>query len=726
MACIFFNVRHKFSIFKAILPLIRRFRNAQVHNLTMIRSLFILLLLVLSGGSRAVWAQPLQWDLTYGGESYEELNAVLVVADGIVAGGSSKSNIAFGRPLDYSWNILLIKTNFDGQVIWRRFYGGDQDERLWTMIRTADGGFLCGGYSYSGINGDKTQPNRGDMDVWLLKLDADGQLEWDKTYGGTFRDELFALLEIPNGGGYILGAHSNSNISGEKSEMSRGNQDFWLLQIDQQGNKVWDKTLGGDGYEQLHDLAWAADGTVYASGGTLSAANTGEVGTDAARGGMDFWLVKFNPVSRQLVWSHRYGGTGEDYPYSLIRTRNGGVLLGGRSGSVSGSGDKTTPFYGGDSDYWLLQINDNGQKNREWSFGGSGLDDLYYIQENEVGQVVVGGVSDSGISGNKTTAGHGSYDYWTIGLDKNGNKSWEKNLGGTDGDAFTKIARRPNGALVYGGHSFSNSGFEKTQNSFGETDFWLVSALCEATVAIVETEVPIPCSNQPLNLGLNIQNCVNCAIVWNTADTATTIEVTPQSTPTSFNVLIYNEYGCIATDTFTVAAFEPNLVVELAPAAITLPSGQTVTLGTAHPGWQYSWSTGATTATLVVSTEGTYTVTITAAGGCTATDSVTITLEDGAYVYVPNAFSPNNDGVHDWVTIYIGSSVRRVVSFQIFDRWGEHVYSRKDFVPDQDVEGWDGRYRDKWLPPDVFVWFALVEFQDGRQQLYEGSVTLIR
>jgi len=173
--------------------------HAPSNKLVVLRLLFALLLAVASRAT--AWAQPLiSWDRVLGGESYEELNALEVLPDGIIAGGSTKTGMAFGNPADFSWNILVAKLDLSGNVLWQYTYGADQDERLWALIPTRDGGFLAGGYSYSGINGDKTEPSRGDRDVWIIKLDAQGQLQWDKTYGGLYQDELFTLLEMPAGG----------------------------------------------------------------------------------------------------------------------------------------------------------------------------------------------------------------------------------------------------------------------------------------------------------------------------------------------------------------------------------------------------------------------------------------------------------------------------------------------------------------------------------------------
>ena len=697
-----------------------------LHRLIGRRLLFALLLSV---ASRAVaWSQPaITWDRVLGGESYEELNALEILPDGIIVGGSTRSGIAFGDPGDFSWNILIAKLDLNGNVLWQNTYGAPQDERLWKLIPTRDGGFVAGGYSYSGVGGDKTEPNRGDKDVWIIKIDAQGQLQWDKTFGGLFQDELFTMLEMPDGG-FLLGCHSNSDISGDKTENSRGSHDIWLIRTDVQGNKLWDKTIGGSEYEQVNDIVWSGDGNVYCSGGTTSPENNGELGPESARGGMDFLLLKINPFDGAVLWTRRYGGSGEDYPYSLLLASNGRLYLGGRSGSSPApagpfNNGKSSAFYGGASDYWLLELDTDGRKTNEWSFGGTGLDDLYYMQEKPCGGLVIGGVSDSGISGNKTSASRGGYDFWVLSLNENGSKIWEQPLGGTGGDALTHIALYPNGSLLFGGHSDSPAGFEKSQNAFGVNDFWIVSSSCSAEADIVPVGEGSPCSDEPLTLDATVQGCSGCTYLWNTGATTPSIEV-PPGTADSFSVRVCNEGACVAWDTIVVTSAPP-LVIDLGPD-IVVQNNTTLTVSGSQPGWTFQWSTGSKTPSIQVTQSGNYAVTVTDGNGCTATDVVQVTIEKKFTVWVPNAFSPDGDGYSDYLPVFTDDEGLVVLTFQIADRWGNLCYRHDNFFPRFDTDGWDGRWRNKPAAPGVFGWFARVRFSSGEELLLEGDATLIR
>lgn len=669
-------------------------------------------------------AQPaLNWDKTIGGNSWDELNGLLTLPDGVIAAGSSRSVSA-----DLSWNFLIVKLDFNGNVIWQRNYGGNQDDRLWDIIPTSDGGFLAGGYSFSSANGNKSQPTRGDMDVWVMKLDAQGQLQWERAWGGLYRDELFSMLEIP-GGGYLLGCNSWSDAGPDKTDPNRGELDFWLIRIDQQGNKLWDKTIGGSGYDQLNDLAWAPDGNVYLSGGTVSAGGTGDLSVEPSRGGMDFWLGKLDLNTRQLLWNHRYGGTGEDYAYVLYTSKSGQLYFGGRSGSAPApagafNNGKNAAFFGGDSDYWLLELDHSGQKIREWSFGGAGLDDLYALQENPLGQLILGGVSDSGVSGSKTSTPHGGYDYWLVGLDDAGNESWQRTVGGSANDALTRMAFRPDGSYLIGGHSESNAGFEKTENNLGVNDFWVLSFECDLETVIVQTGQATSCSADQIELDAAIPGCGACLYAWSTGNQETTISV-PANENNIYTVIVRDEWGCAAFDTAFIQV-PPPPEAQIGSGDTVIVQGASVILGNFSPGFQYAWSTGNTTATIRVNTSGIYSVTVTDPAGCTAVARVRVDVTRKGNVFVPNIFSPNLDGYNDYVSIFTDESVRRVLTFQIADRWGTLVFRRDDFAPTWETDGWDGVYRGLPAPPGVYGWFAELEYLDGVRELFEGSITVFR
>src|SRR5215831_9099156 len=160
-------------------------------------------------------------------------------------------------------SILLYAITFGQPVIkQQRVAGGSSEDELTSICLTKDGGFIAGGYSASGKTGEKTQKSRGGDDYWVIKYDKSQHIQWDKTIGGRGQDYLYALLQTTDGG-YILGGYSYSDSSGEKTENNKGQpytMDYWVVKLDSLGSIQWDKTIGGNSHDVLYSLQQTSDG----------------------------------------------------------------------------------------------------------------------------------------------------------------------------------------------------------------------------------------------------------------------------------------------------------------------------------------------------------------------------------------------------------------------------------------------------------------------------------
>jgi len=130
---------------------------------------------------------------------------------------------------------LLYTNAFAQFVIRQKTIGSRKADILSSMYFTSDGGLIAGGSSNGNISEEKTDTSRGDYDYWIVKFDSLKNIQWDKTIGGSSSD-YFSSLQQTSDGGYILGGYSSSNISGEKTENSRGNEDYWVVKLDNPGN----------------------------------------------------------------------------------------------------------------------------------------------------------------------------------------------------------------------------------------------------------------------------------------------------------------------------------------------------------------------------------------------------------------------------------------------------------------------------------------------------------
>ncbi len=353
-------------------------------------------------------------------------------------------------------------------IQWENTYLGNSSDYVKSMKQNADGGFILGSYSNSGIGGDKSQFSKGGGDYWLIKTDALGNKLWDKTIGGNSLDQTACILNTSDGG-YLVGGYSNSAISGDKSEASRGNYDYWIVKLDASGNKIWDKTYGGSLFDNLTTMAKTMDGG-YILGGYSNSGTSGEK-SQINKGLNDYWIIRING-SGAMIWERSFGGSGEDNLESLIQTMEGGFILGGYSSSGI-SGDKSEVNRGG-GDYWIIKLDSSGNKLWDRTIGGNGSDHLYAIAQLPDGNCVLGGESLSNLSGDKSQNNKGSSDYWIVKVDVSGNKLWDKTIGGTSSEFFAAMDLTSDNGFILGGYSISNSGLDKSENNKGAEDYWVV------------------------------------------------------------------------------------------------------------------------------------------------------------------------------------------------------------------------------------------------------------
>ncbi len=353
-------------------------------------------------------------------------------------------------------------------IAWDHDFGTTAVDNAQIMIEAHDGGFILGAYTNIGINGDKTQISRGNDDYWIIKTDSNGVKEWDFRFGGTASDKLTSIIKTSDGA-YLLGGSSASGISGDKTESSRGNTDYWVIKINNAGTKIWDKRFGGSAADDLNDLLETTDGN-YLLAGTSSSGITGDK-SQATRGGADYWLVKINTSGTKL-WDKRFGGTSSDQLYSVVNASDGGYILAGNS--LSGlNGDKSQTSRGG-FDYWILKTDESGTKIWDKRFGGTQADICQSITTTPEDDYLIAGESLSSATGDVSGSSHGSYDYWMVKINTSGTLLWN-NLFGTNSseDATDAIILGDNNYMITGATSAGING-DKSEASNGGNDIWMV------------------------------------------------------------------------------------------------------------------------------------------------------------------------------------------------------------------------------------------------------------
>jgi hypothetical protein len=361
---------------------------------------------------------------------------------------------------------------------WDARYGGNLYEFLVSFQPTSDGGFIAGSRTSSDSSGDKTQPGWGGEDYWIVKLDANGQKQWDKRFGGTDH-EWFACVKQTPDGGYILGGGTSSHNDGDVSEDTRDTPpnttfDYWIVKTDAQGNKQWDRRYGGNSYDLFQSLDLTADGG-YILGGHSISDSSGDK-TQPKRGGYDYWIVKIDTAGNKQ-WDKRFGGSAHDQLSFVKQTLDGGYILGGEAVS-SGNGDisPTLPF--GGSNYWVVKTDALGNKEWDRLYGGTNVDVLFDVIQTADQGFVLCGSSISNADGNKSHPNLGVYnntaDCWLVKIDAAGNKQWDRVYGGSGNEGVPSIIKTTDGGYLITCESSSPAGFDKTENNTAESHAWML------------------------------------------------------------------------------------------------------------------------------------------------------------------------------------------------------------------------------------------------------------
>ncbi len=305
----------------------------------------------------------------------------------------------------------------------------------------------------------------------------------------------------------------------------------------------------------------------------------------------------------------------------------------------------------------------------------------------------------------------------------------------------------------FGPYTFNwdnNTTNTNTLNNLSAGDYSVVVSDVNGCSAELEINIPYIATPEIENLEATHINCTNLggtakvtmndpssfySYTWKNADHETIahsdeVKNLPEGL---YYVEVTDAYGCTVSEEVYIEAEAPILVEILEPTIIELGEEYRLQVVTNYPNATFTWEadeslscTDCMTPTVLPTQTTTYFLTVTTAEGCSVKAHVTIQVEKPRHVFVPNAFTPNNDGNNDTFTIYGGDDVAKIKNFQVFDRWGAVVFSNADFQANDETQGWNGKISDKKNTGNVFIYFAEIEFIDGRVEIYKGDVTAIR
>lgn len=351
----------------------------------------------------------IQWNKTYGGTGDDKGQDIIQTIDG----GYAVLGSTFSNDGDVSSNsgqndYWLAKLDTSGNITWQKSFGYQGADYGISVIQTNNNGYLVTGVlDVTGSNGQgdtsRSSNKHAGGDYWAIKLDASGNTEWSKYYGGLLTDTPAGVVQTDDNG-YILVGGTDSMDTDISSNI--GSYDFWAVKISETGAIVWEKSFGGDEIDEAWSIVKSGDGNFLIVGDTRS----NDVDISNNIGAADIWLIKISPLG-ELLWEKTLGGTNFDAARDITATQDSGFLIAGssRSNDVDVSENK------GQNDAWALKINSNGAIEWQTSIGGTNIDFAYGITELNNKKIVV--VGDTYSNDIDITENKGFSDLLIINID---------------------------------------------------------------------------------------------------------------------------------------------------------------------------------------------------------------------------------------------------------------------------------------------------------------------
>jgi len=290
-------------------------------------------------------------------------------------------------------------------ITWEKTYGGGSRDRAYSIQQAADKGYF--------VAAQTSSFSAGGYDYYIIKLDERGTKSWEKTFGGE-STEIPRCIRRTSDGGCI--------VAGRTSSISPGYCDFYIIKLDQNGNKSWEKVYGGDSWDDPWSIQQTTDGGYIVAGFTES------IGS----GGYDVYIIKLD-ANGERIWEKTFGGVLDDSANSIQQTEDGGYIVAGFTESIGAGG----------RDVYILKLDANGDRAWEKSFGGTLDDEAFSIHQNKDGSYTFAGYVGSA----------GATDVYLARLDTNGNIKWERTYGGTGEDRAYEVQQTIDGGFIVAGYT---------------------------------------------------------------------------------------------------------------------------------------------------------------------------------------------------------------------------------------------------------------------------------
>lgn len=407
-------------------------------------------------------APSIMWEKSLGGTGEDAAYSIQNTPDnGYIVVGASNSTDVNVTGNHGGFDFWVVKIDSIGNIQWQKSYGGSNRDIAKSVALTSDGGYIVAGETNS-IDGDVTN-NPGLFNAshcWVIKISSTGALLWQKFFQFGLTASTASCIIQSGDGNYVF-----AGTGWYLRTVGNSYMDGIVAKISSDGNIIWTDTLGGYYHDELVSIVRRSDGGYAVCG--YSASSDGFFSQN--KGVTDFYIAGISNIG-VTQWEKLYGGTQADYANSIIQNNNGDFIITGQSNSSDGD----FPLNKGATDLVSLKLNNLGNIVWQKTYGGTNNDvGKFVIQDTDSSFVITG-------SSNSTDGDITNYinllDYWVLRLSiQNGNILWQKKYGGGNRDESNAIKLNPDGSLIVAGYATYNGG--DVTNSNGYVDYWIVKLI---------------------------------------------------------------------------------------------------------------------------------------------------------------------------------------------------------------------------------------------------------
>jgi len=422
--------------------------------------------LIISLGVLAVgysYAQKVSWQKDVESGTQDFLSGLSVTNDGqyLVSGSSIQrnQNPTAGSNQNKGYDYHILKLDQQGQKVWEKYFSGNQHDYLSSTVATQEGGFLLAGTTYSSLAIDKKQKSNGSSDMWIIKVNENGDEEWQKTIGTRYSEEARSVTQTTDKGFIAVGSTNHPKLG-------YGSIDVMVVKLDKNGKILHQLILGGKGLDEVEKVIPTNDGGVLMGIYSKSGVNEGQSKSK----------VNSKDLLSKSSRLNTNNNSSSDSNSQSTSTNSSGNQNSSTSNNQNAEESFDINFYGkafgnfGEGDYWIVKLDNNGTVQWEKNFGGSEDDHIRTMALTDSGYII-GGESRSQTSGNKRAKLEEGTDLWLLSLDQDGNEEWQQSYNFKNRDVLMSLnaikdSNSKDKGFLIGGYTQSEGKVQKNDETF--------------------------------------------------------------------------------------------------------------------------------------------------------------------------------------------------------------------------------------------------------------------